>query len=841
MDEINQDFVKLGGFFRRIKQDLGIITCKKAKDLMRCYKKLSLLKNRRIFLLRCRSSGIIPLHIFNKVDYIYTVCLDDHPFKTEVSNILLNTRNKMLKLEIKITIWKIGQLLGRMEELKNDLQVVFSEMLWTQTLNEFLRYYDNNFKKIRKLNQQKFTKLRDRMVVNVTQDSKQRIYNYTNVDLPDKVQEILNLDSNFGLPTLHQNLPVVSIIKDLEGCVSRVKDDQLSNDQLMEWKNNLRARGVNVVTNYIKDRRSNMKNQKRHSLLLNNIKATKKFLAHHKEVVVMRSDKGNSTVVMHREEYRREMNKLVNDTKTYRKTGRDPTSRFQDLGNKLIKNLVEKKFIDELVGKRMSKLNTLPPRIYGLRKTHKPGCKMRPVVSSIGSPSYEIAKFLHEVLSPYVASLKYGLKDSFEFIDKLQGIRLTNNYILISLDVVSLFTNVHKDLINQIIEERWDVIREYVKLDKETLLELINYCFDSGYFIFEGNYYLQEEGCAMGSPASPSIAMIGVDYVIEKALTKLSFDIPVLTAYVDDLFMTIPADKSDIILTVFNSIDSKIQFTLEEEVSGKLPYLDVLVWRTEEGSLVTSWFRKSYNSGRILNYNSNHPLSQKLGVVQGFLNRAIRLSHDSKVEESVDMVRRLLLSNNYPISTIRKCEKITSERIKNKIGGNTNRLQWSFSRFPYVCGLSPRIGNLFRQTNCKLVFYNISKVKNLYSQLKDKIKKEDRSSLVYRIPCSCGRWYVGQTRQKLKKRTAQHKSDCRIESYNKNNKTALAVHHFENEGHNFQFDKVEILDLESNFLKRNISEMIYIKALNCVNFRSDAQGLSTVYSDLINGVRLSMD
>ncbi|KAH0555292.1 hypothetical protein KQX54_017140 [Cotesia glomerata] len=62
----------------------------------------------------------------------------------------------------------------------------------------------------------------------------------------------------------------------------------------------------------------------------------------------MRSDKGNSTMVMYREEYQREMNKLVNDEETYQKTGRDPTSRLQDLGIKLIRNLVEKEVIDEM-------------------------------------------------------------------------------------------------------------------------------------------------------------------------------------------------------------------------------------------------------------------------------------------------------------------------------------------------------------------------------------------------------------------------------------------------------------------------------------------------------------
>ena len=36
---------------------------------------------------------------------------------------------------------------------------------------------------------------------------------------------------------------------------------------------------------------------------------------------------------------------------------------------------------------------------------------------------------------------------------------------------------------------------------------------------------------------------------------------------------------------------------------------------------------KQENSGRVLNYNSNHPTKQKSGVVLGLLHRAINLSH----------------------------------------------------------------------------------------------------------------------------------------------------------------------------------------------------------------------
>ncbi|XP_044585993.1 uncharacterized protein LOC123266030 [Cotesia glomerata] len=484
----------------------------------------------------------------------------------------------------------------------------------------------------------------------------------------------------------------------------------------------------------------------------------------------------------------------------------------------------------------MRSYNALPPRLYGLRKTHKVGCKLRPVVSNIGSPVYEISRFVHKVLSPYVLSLKFNMKDSYQFVDRIKSIVVDNDYQLISLDVVSLFTNVKRSLIIKIIDDRWEDMKEFVDLDRDLFIDLVNFCFDSGYFLFQKNFYLQNAGCGMGSPASPSIAITAVDFVISKALENLDFEIPVLAAYVDDLFLVVPKNKVVTVLQVFNSVDADIQFTVENEVDGKLPFLDVLVCRTDSGELKTSWYQKPYSSERVLNFKSNHPLSQKLGVAQGFFNRAIRLSHESMVSISINKVRHLLLNNNYPRSVVDKCQKVTVDRVKNNLRNNAGLRGWSFCRFPFIKGLSPRIGFLFRPTNCKLVFYNVFKVKDLYSRLKDPVDKMDRSFVVYKIPCTCGKVYIGQTKQKLKKRLYQHSVDCRPESLLKPNRTALADHHFDRE-HNFQFDATEILDYETHYFKRNVSEMFFIKVFDCVNYRSDTLSLSSSYCDIIESVK----
>lgn len=63
-------------------------------------------------------------------------------------------------------------------------------------------------------------------------------------------------------------------------------------------------------------------------------------------------------------------------------------------------------------------------------------------------------------------------------------------------------------------------------------------------------------------------------------------------------------------------------------------------------------------------------------------------------------------------------------------------------------------------------------------------------------------------------------------------KTALCIHHVDT-GHKFDFDKVKILDREWIKFKLGLNEMIFISMNNTVNFRTDVENLSNIYSNLL--------
>ncbi|KAI4482114.1 hypothetical protein M0804_009133 [Polistes exclamans] len=105
----------------------------------------------------------------------------------------------------------------------------------------------------------------------------------------------------------------------------------------------------------------------------------------------MRSDKGNNTVIMKKEEYLNEMHKILQNKDIYQLLNKDPTSRFEKLANNLIMKLRKESIITEEIEKNMKSYNSVAQKIYGLRKTHKQSLALRPVVSCIRLPCYKLA------------------------------------------------------------------------------------------------------------------------------------------------------------------------------------------------------------------------------------------------------------------------------------------------------------------------------------------------------------------------------------------------------------------------------------------------------------------
>jgi len=115
-------------------------------------------------------------------------------------------------------------------------------------------------------------------------------------------------------------------------------------------------------------------------------------------------------------------------------------------------------------------------------------------------------------------------------MEKLKNKALNDDQALISLDVVSLFTNIPIDLAIECIFKKWHFIANVCKINKEEFIKVVRLVLDSTFFIFDNRIYRQKFGTPMGSSLSPIIADLVMEYIEEKALEglRLRFTIAML-------------------------------------------------------------------------------------------------------------------------------------------------------------------------------------------------------------------------------------------------------------------------------------------------------------------------
>ena len=118
---------------------------------------------------------------------------------------------------------------------------------------------------------------------------------------------------------------------------------------------------------------------------------------------------------------------------------------------------------------------------------------------------------------------------------------------------------------------------------------LLEFCLKNTYFIFQGRYYEQVEGAVFGSPISPIVVNLYME-AFEVQVPNMAPHLPSLWGrFVDDTFVVIQAAHRDRFIEHINSIDDRIQFTMEESRSdGSMPFLDTLVICQPDGSFSTT-------------------------------------------------------------------------------------------------------------------------------------------------------------------------------------------------------------------------------------------------------------
>ena len=122
------------------------------------------------------------------------------------------------------------------------------------------------------------------------------------------------------------------------------------------------------------------------------------------DTIILPADKGNATVLLDKEEYDRKVRELLDDT-SYQSIKKNPTLKIERKVTEVLRSLEKNGKLPNDLRKRVQNQQNSTPQLYGLPKIHKASCPLRPIVSSINSPTYHLSRYLANILSPLWGTL----------------------------------------------------------------------------------------------------------------------------------------------------------------------------------------------------------------------------------------------------------------------------------------------------------------------------------------------------------------------------------------------------------------------------------------------------
>lgn len=814
-------------FYQHIRETYNIQTCNLLKQYSREVERLAKSLERVKFLQKCRQFQITPSHIkdsTHRINHLFSTTT----MKTKANKIESNLHMKLLNLEIKETHTKTSQIKYQIKKLESDIKVTLRET----DLAKFKKGQWNKFYKIRSrventhknkldhLRKTKFKKLN--LIFN-----EDWFINFTTIEFEMEMKWLLSLGNKFALPINVKNFAPIPLIADIEQWVQTIKDETI--------KEITRSRIANRIANY----KRKIKNTEKEKFILNIYEQTKRFINKHKEIItITTSDKGNKTVIMYTNEYKEKMNELLKDRKTYKLIRKDPTENLQRKNNMLITELYKNNNITKWEKYRLFTHAANAPQLYGLPKIHKDNVPLRPISSSMNVPCYNLSKYIGQILKNIVSPI-YNVRNSQELKQKLIGNTINNGEIMVSFDVVSLFTNIPIHLAIKNIMDKWQLIKEHTNINKRLFLKILQFCLnENNYFICNNKIYQQSYGMPMGNPLSPTIADIVLDTLLDDATKELqskNIEIKCLTKYVDDLFGIIKKTEELTILKTLNTYHNRIKFTIEKEENGQIPYLDINIVN-DGNKIITNWYRKSTSSGRMINYNSTQPLQVKINTATNFIKKVIQLSDRRFQKENINIIRNTLRKNNYPTYITNKLiDKTINKNDKPK---TTQQKEKNFYSVPYIPRLTETktLKSIIQEETTTITHKSNKTTRELYTNNKTKTEKLKTNNIVYEIKCrgnereQCNLVYIGTTKRMLGVRANEHKNDIKKGK----DSTALSQHAIKCK-HVMDFDNIKILDKEKRTNKRYTLESLRIqqKIHTTMNTKEDKDSTKLQYSAAI--------
>ena len=283
----------------------------------------------------------------------------------------------------------------------------------------------------------------------------------------------------------------------------------------------------------------------------------------------------------------------------------------------------------------------------------------------------------------------------------------------------------------------------------------------------------------MGSPGSAVIANLAMEDIEQRALASSPVTPLFWKRYVDDVISAVSKNEVENLLNHLNTVEPSFQFTVERENDGQLSFLDLNIYRKDQGLLETGVYRKPTHTDKYLAFDSHHPICHK--------------------------------------------KSVTNSENDNSMMG--------FACVPYLHGVTEPIKRILGSYNIEVAQKPFLTLNHIFSKPKDPVRKEQKSDAIYSFPCNdYNQEYIGQIKRQFGTRLKEHQKAVAL---SREDNSALSEHTCQT-NHTISWNNFKFITTNQRYHQIRFLEALHINSAHAPLNRDDGGLLPDAYLHLIN-------
>ena len=402
------------------------------------------------------------------------------------------------------------------------------------------------------------------------------------------------------------------------------------------------------------------------------------------------------------EEYLAEANSQLNNPNFYQELSMDRFNDYQQIIINSLNEMLSNNMIDKETAEVLKPKNVKPARFYLLPKIHKEKIPGRPVISSINCHTTKLSRYVDYYIQPLAAKGKSYIRDTTDFINKLQYIAyVPHNAILAALDVKSLYSNINHNKGVLALQKCLDN-RAHKEPSTKVITTFMHHILTLNNFNFNGRRFLQTKGCAMGTIAAPSYATIYMGrFETLNIYPEINRECLFYARYIDDIFLIYTGENAKLtqFLIELNTKHDSIKFDYETSTKS-VAFLDTLVYIDQNRHLQTTLYTKPTDTHNYLHSKSSHHSHLKYSLPYSQALRIRRISsQNNELNTNNEKLRKQFITRGFKPEVIEdQINKAVALKREDTLKFTSNKHRTN--RIPFITTFNmtlPPIANIIQK------------------------------------------------------------------------------------------------------------------------------------------------